>query len=82
MEYDNMNHHSNPALGSALPVLVLALAIASAPAGPRTSADYSIPAETVDLGGQRTSSASGDYTHDGSLGEIVESPPWRPRPKS
>ncbi len=38
------------------------------PAGPRSSANYDIPTETLDAGGLRSSSAA--YTHDGSLGGI------------
>lgn len=48
------------AIGVLLPGLCLA--------GPRTSANYFIPTETLDAGGLRSSSAA--YTHDGSLGGI------------
>ena len=46
----------------------LALA-ASLHAGPRTSANYSIPAEAADSGGRRATSAN--FTNDGSVGLIV-----------
>lgn len=38
-------------------------------ASPRTSANYSIVADTVDTGGRRTSSAT--YANDGSVGAVV-----------
>ena len=38
------------------------------PAGSRSSANYSVPADTTDAGGQRAASAA--YTHDGSIGGI------------
>jgi hypothetical protein len=38
-------------------------------AGSRTSADYTVPADTADAGGQRTTSSA--YTNDGSLGGIT-----------
>jgi hypothetical protein len=38
-------------------------------AGPRTSANYSVSADTADPGGARSASTS--YTHDGSLGGVV-----------
>ena len=40
----------------------------SCSAGPRSSAAYALPTETLDAGGLRSSSAA--YTHDGSLGGI------------
>ena len=46
--------------------LVLA---AAAHAGPRTSTNYSVPTETADAGGSRTTSAA--YTNDGSFGCIT-----------
>ena len=49
-------------------ILLLALA-ASAHAGPRTSANYSILTDTADGGGKRTTSAA--YTNDGSTGGVV-----------
>ena len=51
-----------------LPVLFLTLLTAAAHAGPRTSTDYTVPADTADAGGQRATSAA--YTSDGSLGGI------------
>jgi hypothetical protein len=48
--------------------LILGLA-GSLHAGPRTSASYSIAAETSDAGGRRCTSAN--YTHDGSIGLIA-----------
>jgi hypothetical protein len=39
------------------------------PAGPRTSANYSVATDTTDTGGQRTTSSS--YTNDGSAGLIA-----------
>jgi hypothetical protein len=51
-------------------VMALLLAFtASTHAGPRTSTNYSVPTDTTDSGGQRTSSAT--YTNDGSLGGIT-----------
>ena len=49
-------------------ILSTILLTAAAHAG-RISADYALTAETLDFGGQRTSSA--DYTIDGSIGAIV-----------
>src|ERR1700679_2541246 len=49
--------------------LFRALLTAVAQAGPRTSASYSIIADTADRGGVRTTSAA--YTNDGSAGEVV-----------
>ena len=48
-----------------------ALVAAAAPlhAGPRTSANYNIPADSADAAGRRTASAS--YTNDGSAGGVV-----------
>ena len=53
-----------------LPAITAALVAVAAPlhAGPRSSASYNVPAETVDAGGRRTASAS--YGHDGSIGGI------------
>ena len=52
------------------PLLVLLLAAAAtAHAGPRTSADYTIPADTTDSGGKRATSAS--YANDGSAGLVA-----------
>jgi len=45
------------------------LIVASAHAGPRTSANYSIAADTADAGGKRATSAS--YTNDGSVGLVA-----------
>ncbi len=42
---------------------------ATAHAGPRTSTDYTVPADTADAGGQRATSTA--YTNDGSLGGIT-----------
>jgi hypothetical protein len=47
----------------------LGLLPGTAPAGPRTSTNYTLPTDTTDAGGQRTTSAS--YTNDGSAGGIV-----------
>ena len=58
--------------GSRLPQSIgfaLLLLAASAHAGPRTSTDYNVPADTADAGGQRTTSSA--YTNDGSLGGIT-----------
>jgi hypothetical protein len=49
--------------------LFLALLTASAQAGPRTSANYSIITDTADAGGLRTTSAA--YTNDGSAGAVT-----------
>ena len=49
--------------------LFLALLTATAHAGPRGSTSYSIPTDSTDAGGQRTTSAA--YTNDGSLGGIT-----------
>lgn len=49
--------------------LVLLLSAAALHAGPRTSTNYSLTADTADGGGRRTSSAS--YTNDGSVGGIA-----------
>jgi hypothetical protein len=50
-------------------LILTALAIpALAFAGPRTSANYSIPADTADGGGKRATSAN--YTNDGSTGGV------------
>jgi hypothetical protein len=57
-------HRNAPFIG-----FVLQLLAASAHAGPRTSTDYTVPADTADAGGQRTASAT--YTNDGSLGGIA-----------
>lgn len=51
---------------SGIAFLILA---ASAHAGPRTSTDYTVPADTTDAGGQRATSTA--YTNDGSLGGIT-----------
>lgn len=45
------------------------LLAAAAYAGPRTSANYAVLADTADTGGRRTTSAS--YTNDGSLGGVA-----------
>jgi len=50
---------------SALLSLIMALSVSSAT---RSSANYSVPADTVDNGGGRSASAA--YTHDGSAGGI------------
>lgn len=50
----------------ALSPLVLAAAL---PAAPRSSASYSLPADTTDSAGKRSTSAS--YSHDGSLGGLA-----------
>ena len=64
-----MKKHSNKTFRRiALPALLLASA-ATAQAGPRTSASYTIAADTTDAGGKRTTSAS--YTNDGSAGGIA-----------
>lgn len=61
------NDSKTPSLHFGVTALLLALA-ASAHAGPRTSTDYNVPADTADAGGQPISSAT--YTNDGSLGGI------------
>ena len=48
---------------------LLLLAAATAHAGPRTSANYSITTDTADAGGKRGTSTS--YTNDGSLGGVA-----------
>ncbi len=62
-----------PDHSSAFTVGRLALAVICgaglAHAGPKSSTDYSVAADTTDAGGQRTTSVS--YTHDGSLGGVV-----------
>ncbi len=64
-----MKHNSTtPSQHFGVTALLLAFA-ASAQAGPRTSTDYNVPADTTDAGGQRTTSAA--YTNDGSLGGIT-----------
>ena len=45
------------------------MAVLSAPAGSRTSADYTVVAEVVDAGG--CASTSGDYSNDGSVGGVA-----------
>ena len=51
-------------------VTILYLVLATAlEAGPRTSANYSIPAETADGGGARATSTA--YANDGSVGDVV-----------
>lgn len=40
-------------------------------AAPRTSADYAIPSDVIDSGGQHASSAGGIYGNDGSAGQIA-----------
>ncbi|MEO6754437.1 MAG: hypothetical protein ABIP85_21900 [Chthoniobacteraceae bacterium] len=52
-----------------LSLLASALSAAALHAGPRTSASYSIPTDTIDAGGTRTVSTS--YRNDGSLGGIT-----------
>jgi hypothetical protein len=47
----------------------LLLIVATAHAGPRLSADYTVAAESVDAGGQRATSTA--YTNDGSAGGIT-----------
>lgn len=52
------------------PLLFLATLIAAAAhAGPRASTNYTVPADTADAAGRRTTSAA--YTNDGSLGGIA-----------
>jgi hypothetical protein len=65
-----MKHHSKtPSQHFGVTALLLALA-ASAHAGPRASSSshYTVPADTVDAGGQRAS--GGPFTNDGSVGGI------------
>ena len=50
-------------------ILLLLAAAGASQAGPRSSSDYSIPAETTDGGGTRTASAS--YTNDSSIGGVA-----------
>ena len=50
-------------------VAFFCLLAAAAHAGPRTSANYAVLADTADTGGRRTTSAS--YTNDGSLGGVA-----------
>ena len=66
--YPIKHHSKTPPQRRGVTALLLAFA-ACAHAGPRTSADYTVPADTADAGGQRATSAS--YTNDGSLGGIV-----------
>ena len=64
-----MKKHSNPIFPRvALSALLLAGA-ATAQAGPRTSASYTVAVDIADAGGKRTTSAS--YTNDGSAGGIA-----------
>ncbi len=49
--------------------LLFFLLSSAAQAGPRSSTDYSVPTDTTDAGGNRTTSAA--YTNDGSLGGIT-----------
>jgi hypothetical protein len=52
------------------PLLVLLLALApTLHAGPRSSANYNVPADITDAGGKRTTSAS--YTNDASVGGVT-----------
>lgn len=48
--------------------LLLPLLAAQGFAGPRTSADYAVPTEVLDSGGQKATSAN--YANDGSIGAI------------
>lgn len=50
-------------------LITLLIPLSAVHAGPRTSASYSMPAETVDAAGRRSASAS--YTNDGSAGGIA-----------
>lgn len=50
-------------------ILCVTTCAASAQGAPRSSASYSVPADSTDCGGQRTSSAA--YTNDGSAGGIT-----------
>ena len=52
-----------------LPVLLLALTVATAHAGPRSSANYAIAAESNDIGGVHTTSVN--YSNDASIGGVV-----------
>lgn len=58
-----------PALHRAAPILAWLLIAASAHAGPRTSASYSITTDATSAGGGRVTSAS--YTNDGNAGDVV-----------
>jgi hypothetical protein len=51
------------------PTYFLVLLTVVANASPRSSVNYTVPTDTSDSGGQRTTSAA--YTHDGSLGGIT-----------
>ncbi len=51
------------------PLSLLLLLAAPLHAGPRTSASYTVPTDSADAAGRRTTSAS--YTHDGSAGGIT-----------
>ena len=62
------NHSKTSTQRLGVTALLLALA-ASAHAGPRTSTDYTVPADTADAGGQRATSSA--YTNDGSLGGLT-----------
>lgn len=64
-----MKKSSTPLLQRVVLPALLLTGVAIAHAGPRTSTDYLVPAESVDGGGQRATSAA--YTNDGSLGGIV-----------
>jgi hypothetical protein len=59
-------HSKTPNARCVLPTLLLALTVAAAHAGPRTSANYSIITDTNDSGGQLATSAA--YTNNGSAG--------------
>jgi len=50
-------------------ILSAAITVTTLHAGPRSSASYAVPADTVDAGGSRAASAH--YTHEGSLGGIA-----------
>ena len=50
-------------------LIALGMPCALLHAGPRSSASYTVPADTVDAGGQRTTNAA--YNHDGSLGGFM-----------
>lgn len=57
-------------MNTKLPIILLFLAChLGAQAAPRTSANYSIGLDSLDVGGLRAASAS--YTHDGSAGTIA-----------
>lgn len=62
------NHTKTSSQRLGVTALLFALA-AAAHAGSRGSTDYSIPTDSIDTGGQRTTSAA--YTNDGSLGGIT-----------